>query len=83
MSKRTPTKLYNLLIIFLVLDFVFVLFSVCVFSVLQSDQTKFIKEIDLISFHASIMGPHDLFYSMRLTIQHYEDMLSLGLITHE
>lgn len=83
MSTKTPAKLHNLLIIFLILDFVFVLFSVCVFSLLQSDQTEFIKEIDLISFHSSIMGPHDLFYSMRLTIQHYEDMLSLGLITYE
>jgi len=31
----------------------------------------YIKEIDMISLHASIMGPHDNFFGTRATIAAY------------
>ncbi|CAK74647.1 unnamed protein product (macronuclear) [Paramecium tetraurelia] len=51
-----------------------------VISILHNDILTFISDIEIIALHASIQGPHDLFFSMRNTISAYQQMGREGFI---
>jgi hypothetical protein len=47
-------------------------FAIIVLSLVSVDLNRFIKEIEMISLHASFMAPHDMFFTMRVTISAYQ-----------
>ncbi|CAD8074956.1 unnamed protein product [Paramecium primaurelia] len=51
-----------------------------VVSILNNDILQFISDVEIIALHASIQGPHDLFFSMRNTISAYQQMGREGYI---
>lgn len=50
---------------------IFFIFSLIVMVNMTKDISYIIDNIEMCSLHASIMGPHDLFFSMRITVSSY------------
>ncbi|CAD8065419.1 unnamed protein product [Paramecium primaurelia] len=79
-KEKTPQILklaISTIIIFIIIQ------TIClslVISILHNDILQFISDIEIIALHASIQGPHDLFFSMRNTISTYQQLGSEGYI---
>ncbi|CAD8075094.1 unnamed protein product [Paramecium sonneborni] len=61
----------------------FVLFIFLFYISIRNDITNVKFQLEMLSFYASIMAPHDLFFSMRVTITAYEQMQREGFIPHD
>lgn len=42
-----------------------------------------LNEIGIVSIYAKVMGPHDLFFSMRFTVNTYDGFLQEGWLSEE
>ncbi|CAK74649.1 unnamed protein product (macronuclear) [Paramecium tetraurelia] len=84
LDSLTKLKIPKILKIALATFILFVLIqTICLFlvvSILHNDIQQFISDIEIIALHASIQGPHDLFFSMRNTITSYQQMAREGFI---
>ncbi|CAD8164878.1 unnamed protein product [Paramecium pentaurelia] len=84
LNSLTKIKIPKILKISLATFILFVLIqTIClslVISILHNDIQQFISDIEIIALHASIQGPHDLFFSMRNTITSYQQMSREGFI---
>ncbi|CAD8133797.1 unnamed protein product [Paramecium octaurelia] len=80
-GKKNPKKIDSFLFFFIGQSLIFFIFSFLVMINMTSDMTLIIDNIEMDSLHASIMGPHDLFFSMRITVSSYQQMQREGFLT--
>ncbi|CAD8075184.1 unnamed protein product [Paramecium sonneborni] len=84
LRNLTKTKTPKILKIALATFIIFIMTQTIslslVISILHNDIYQFISDIEIIALHASIQGPHDLFFSMRNTITSYQQMSKDGFI---
>ncbi|CAD8050580.1 unnamed protein product [Paramecium sonneborni] len=79
-EKRNPKKIDSFLFFFIGQSLIFFIFSSLVMINMTNDMTYIIDNIQMASLHASIMGPHDLFFSMRITVSSYQQMQREGFL---
>lgn len=70
-KKKKFNKMSVYLILLLLQTAFFVSFALIVITLISTELLMFIQEIDMISLHASIMAPHDLYLSIKVTISAY------------
>ncbi|CAD8046562.1 unnamed protein product [Paramecium primaurelia] len=80
-EKRNPKKIDSFLFFFIGQSLIFFIFSFLVMINMTSDMIFIIDNIEMGSLHASIMGPHDLFFSMRITVSSYQQMQREGFLS--
>ncbi|CAD8101079.1 unnamed protein product [Paramecium sonneborni] len=75
-EKIIKSKKFSIIIIYIILLILLIMFwlsyTIIVVTAMSSQLLQFIQEIDMISLHASIMGPHDLYLSIKITITAYQ-----------
>ncbi|CAD8093640.1 unnamed protein product [Paramecium sonneborni] len=75
-EKIIKSNKFRTIIIYIILLILLTLFwisySIMVVTAMSSQLLQFIQEIDMISLHASIMGPHELYSSIKVTITAYQ-----------
>ncbi|CAD8186920.1 unnamed protein product [Paramecium pentaurelia] len=75
-EKIIKNKKFNTMIIYIVLLILLTMFwisyTIVVVTAMSSQLLQFIQEIDMISLHASIMGPHDMYLSIKVTVSAYQ-----------
>ncbi|CAD8176377.1 unnamed protein product [Paramecium octaurelia] len=79
-KEKTPSMLklaISTIVIFILIQTISLSLVV---SILNNDILQFISDVEIIALHASIQGPHDLFFSMRNTISAYQQMGREGYI---
>lgn len=47
------------------------IYFIIVLSIMPTDLDNSIVEINMIGLHSDIMAPHDLYFSMRITLSSY------------
>jgi hypothetical protein len=74
-EKIIKKKKFEKMLLYLSLILLQVIFFICynlvVITLVSSEILEFIHEIDMISLHASIMAPHDMYLSIKVTISAY------------
>ncbi|CAD8072193.1 unnamed protein product [Paramecium sonneborni] len=81
LSVKTPKYLQKFVILMLIWHSIFIMFVIIFYVSLQSDINLVKSHLEMISFYAAIMAPHDLFFSMRVTITAYQQMQREGFLT--
>ncbi|CAD8075398.1 unnamed protein product [Paramecium sonneborni] len=77
----SPSKYQQkFMFLFSVWFLLFIIFILVHFLELKNDFNDFLSYGFMTSFYSSIMGPHDLFFSMRVTITAYQQMNREGLL---
>ncbi|CAD8071836.1 unnamed protein product [Paramecium primaurelia] len=71
-KKKKFDKMSVYLILLLLQTAFFISFALIVITLISTELLMFIQEIDMISLHASIMAPHDLYLSIKVTISAYQ-----------
>ncbi|CAD8111178.1 unnamed protein product [Paramecium sonneborni] len=71
-KKKKFEKMTMYLILLLLQTAFFISFALIVITLISAELLMFIQEIDMISLHASIMAPHDLYLSIKVTISAYQ-----------
>ncbi|CAD8186510.1 unnamed protein product [Paramecium octaurelia] len=72
-SKKFKTMMIYIMLLIMLTMF-WVSFTIVVVTVMSSQLLEFIQEIDMISLHASIMGPHDMYLSIKVTVSAYQQL---------
>ncbi|CAD8049388.1 unnamed protein product [Paramecium sonneborni] len=80
-EKKNPKKIDSFLFFFIGQSLIFFIFSSLVMINMTTDMIFIIDNIEMASLHASIMGPHDLFFSMRVTVSSYQQMYREGFLS--
>lgn len=81
LARRTPKQSNTLLGLLMLLQGFLLIFNLIIMTSLQEDFAAFIKELSIIGIHADIMGPHDLFFSMRITLSSYSQLQVANIIS--
>ncbi|CAD8099820.1 unnamed protein product [Paramecium sonneborni] len=71
-KKKKFDKMTIYLILLLLQTAFFISFALIVITMISAELLMFIQEIDMISLHANIMAPHDLYLSIKVTISAYQ-----------
>ncbi|CAD8066257.1 unnamed protein product [Paramecium sonneborni] len=80
MQESKPKYLVQFLIYTLILLLCFLVIPIFIMKELNSDLNLLIEQIEMLQLHANIMGPHDLFFSMRITVTSYQIQYREGFI---
>ncbi|CAD8072412.1 unnamed protein product [Paramecium sonneborni] len=80
LQKSKPKYLFQLLIYTFLLFFCFLMIIIFIIQELSNDLNLLIKQIEMLQLHANIMGPYDLFFSMRITVTSYQIQYMEGFI---
>lgn len=71
-KKKKFNKMTLYLVLMLFQTIFFTSFTLLTVTVISSELLQFISEIDMISLHASVMAPHDMYLSIKVTISAYQ-----------
>ncbi|CAD8066471.1 unnamed protein product [Paramecium sonneborni] len=82
-SVKTPKYLQKFVILMLTWHSIFIMFVIIFYVSLSSDINQVRSQLEMVSFYAAIMAPHDLFFSMRVTITAYQQMQREGFLTQQ
>ncbi|CAD8166915.1 unnamed protein product [Paramecium pentaurelia] len=80
LSKSPSRYQQKFMYLFSIWFSLFIIFIIVQYIELRNDLDNFLSFGIMTSFYASIMGPHDLFFSMRITITAYQQMNREGFL---
>ncbi|CAD8164920.1 unnamed protein product [Paramecium pentaurelia] len=80
LAVQSPRYLQKFFFLVVLWHSIFVLFILLFHISMRSDITNVKFLLEMLTFHAAIMAPHDLFFSMRVTITQYQQMQRDGFI---
>ncbi|CAK64035.1 unnamed protein product (macronuclear) [Paramecium tetraurelia] len=83
LSVKTPKYLQKFVVLMLIWHSIFIIFVTIFFVSLQEDIQQVKSHLEMVTFYAAIMAPHDLFFSMRVTITAYQQMQREGFLTQK
>ncbi|CAD8154376.1 unnamed protein product [Paramecium pentaurelia] len=81
LSVKTPKYLQKFVILMLTWHSIFIFFVIIFYVSLQQDIYQVKSNLEMVTFYAAIMAPHDLFFSLRVTITAYQQMQREGFLT--
>ncbi|CAD8133798.1 unnamed protein product [Paramecium octaurelia] len=79
-SQKPPQKVNQFIGFLLIQNFVQMIYFIIILSLMPSDLDNSITEINMIGLHSDVMAPHDLYFSMRVTLSSYQQALREGFI---
>ncbi|CAD8154163.1 unnamed protein product [Paramecium pentaurelia] len=80
MQNSKPKYIVHFLIYTFLLLISFLVIPIFIMYEFNKDLNLLIEQIEMLQLHASIMGPHDLFFSMRITVTSYQIQYREGFI---
>ncbi|CAD8088371.1 unnamed protein product [Paramecium sonneborni] len=80
LGVKSPKHLQKFFFLVVLWHTIFMLFIILFYISFRRDITNVKFQMEMLTFHAAIMAPHDLFFSMRVTITAYQQMQREGFI---
>ncbi|CAD8133996.1 unnamed protein product [Paramecium pentaurelia] len=79
-SQKPPLKVNQFIGFLLIQNLIQMIYFIIILSLMPSDLDNSITEINMIGLHSDVMAPHDLYFSMRVTLSSYQQALREGFI---
>ncbi|CAK62154.1 unnamed protein product (macronuclear) [Paramecium tetraurelia] len=79
-SQKPPLKINQFIGFLLIQNLIQMIYFIIILSQMPTDLDNSIVDINMIGLHSDVMAPHDLYFSMRITLSSYQQALSEGFI---
>ncbi|CAD8050582.1 unnamed protein product [Paramecium sonneborni] len=79
-SQKAPLKINQFIGFLLFQNLIQMIYFIIILALMPSDLDNSIVEINMIGLHSDVMAPHDLYFSMRITLSSYQQALNEGFI---
>ncbi|CAD8049389.1 unnamed protein product [Paramecium sonneborni] len=79
-SQRPPLKVNQFIGFLLFQNMIQMIYFIIILTIMPSDLDNSIVEINMIGLHSDVMAPHDLYFSMRVTLSSYQQAFREGFL---